>query len=109
MITQTETQSNRIIDEAKQRIIARHPHLANMANMSAEYAARENGVVCLSPTLAHVRNVEGTTYRLTYTQDDGWHCTCPSFLYRPTIINDRRYCKHIIALSIHNKLINGGI
>ena len=114
MITQTETQSNHIIDSdpiqtAASRIAARHPHLADMAYKAAEYVARDNGVMHLSETLVHVRNVAGTTYRLTYTPDDGWQCTCPSFLYRPTIINDRRYCKHIIALSIHNKLINGGI
>lgn len=108
MITQTETQDNRIIDSdpiqtAASRIAARHPHLANMAYAAAEYAARENGVECLSSTLVHVRNVEGTTYRLTYTPDNGWQCACPAFAYRPAVINGRSYCKHIMAMAIRNR------
>jgi len=108
MITQTETQSNHIIDNndpfqlAAARIADRHPHLADMAYAAAEYAARENGVECLSSTLVHVRNIEGTTYRLTYT-DDGWQCTCPAFAYRPAVINGRSYCKHIVTMAIRNR------
>lgn len=111
MIAQTETQSNRSIDSdpiqaAAARIIARHPHLADMAYKAAEYVARDNGVMHLSETLVHVRNVAGTTYRLTYIPDDGWQCTCPAFAYRPAAINGRRYCKHIVAMAIHNR-VNG--
>ena len=113
MITQTETQDNRIIDSdpiqtAASRIADRHPHLANMAYAAATYAARDNGVVHLSETLVHVRNAEGTTYRLTCTPDDGWQCTCPAFSYRPAVINGHRYCKHIMAMAIQNR-VNGGL
>lgn len=111
MITQTETESNCIIDSdpvqaAASRIAARHPQLADMAANAAEYAARENGVDYLSATLVHVRNVEGTTYRLTYAPGDGWQCTCPAFAYRPAVINGHPYCKHIMAMAIYNR-VNG--
>lgn len=108
MITQPATQDlSTTIQTAAARIVYRHPHLADMACKAAEYAERENGVVFLSKTLVHVRNIEGTTYRLTYT-DDGWQCTCPAFGYRPAVINGHRYCKHIMAMAIQNR-VNGGL
>lgn len=108
MITQpaTQTDLSAAIQTAASRIAARHPHLANMAAQAATYAARENGVDCLSSTLVHVRNIAGTTYRLTYTPEDGWQCTCPAFIYRPATINGHSYCKHIMAMAIQNR-VNG--
>lgn len=107
MITQPATQDlSTAIQTAAARIAARHPHLASMADKAAEYAERDNGVLVLSPQLVHVRNVEGTTYRLTYIPDDGWQCTCPAFAYRPAAINGHSYCKHIMAMAIHNR-VNG--
>ena len=91
------------IQTAASRIAAKHPHLADMAAQAATYAARDNGVVHLSETLVHVRNVAGTTYRLTYTSNEGWQCTCPAFSYRPAVINTHRYCKHIMAMAIQNR------
>ena len=109
MITQPATQDlSTAIQTAAARIVYRHPHLADMAYDAATYAARDNGVVHLSETLVHVRNAEGTTYRLTCTPDDGWQCTCPAFGYRPAVITGHRYCKHIMAMAIHER-INGGL
>ncbi|MBK9276517.1 MAG: SWIM zinc finger family protein [Flavobacteriales bacterium] len=79
-----------------------------MADKAAEYAERDNGVLVLSAKLVHVRNAAGTTYRLTYTPDNGWQCTCPAFARRPAVINGRSYCKHIMAMAIHER-INGGL
>lgn len=101
-----QTQTPTPCQTAAARIVYRHPHLADMAYKAAEYAERDNGVLCLSKTLVHVRNVAGTTYILEYTPDDGWQCTCPAFAYRPAMIAGRRYCKHIMAMAIHNR-VNG--
>lgn len=108
MITQTETQSNRIIDEARQRIIARHPKMQQMAEAAAYYVKRDGGITLVAHNVIDVRNRLGVAHRLTHSEA-GWECTCPAWHNTPYMIHDRRYCKHIIALGIHNKLINGGI
>lgn len=105
-LVNTNSDLSAAIQTATARIAYRHPHLADMAYKAAEYVARDNGVMHLSETLVHVRNVAGTTYRLTYTSNEGWQCTCPAFSYRPTVINGHRYCKHIMAMAIHNR-VNG--
>lgn len=108
MITQTEIQSNRtIIDTAKRRIIERHPEMSKMAEAAAYYVNRDGGITVVAYNVIDVRNRLGVTHRLTYGAA-GWECTCPAWRHTPYIIHDHRYCTHIVALSIHSKLINGG-
>lgn len=108
MITQTETESNRIIDAAKRRIIARHPDMKRMTEAAAWYVSRDGGITLVAYNVIDVRDRLGVTHRLTHGEE-GWECTCPAWRHTPYMIHDHRYCEHTVALGIHNKLINGGI
>lgn len=84
--------------EAAARIVTRHPAASQAAARALDLV--EAGHV--APDGRAVRATGGDdAYRLTYVPATGaWLCTCPAFVYRPTIIGGRHYCKHTLARAI---------
>jgi len=89
----TRTMTRETYASAAARIAEKHPSLAGMAAKALDIA--ENGRI---NRLAEAR--------LEFTQGSGWICNCPAFSHRPAVINGHRYCKHLMALAIYNR-VNG--
>ena len=100
MITQTAQET---YTTAAARIAEKHPSLAGMAAKALDIA--ENGRINrLAEARVYVRSTSGREYCLNFTQGRGWICNCPAFSHRPAVINGRRYCKHVMALGIYNRV-----
>jgi hypothetical protein len=100
MITQTTTQET--YSEAAARIAEKHPHLANMA--AHALAIVEAGKVHPTRDGAIVFSEAGRDRYEVAITPDGPTCGCPAFSHRPAVINGRRYCKHLMALGIYNRV-----
>ncbi len=84
------------------RMAARHPHLADLADRAADIA--ENGTIERTATSEwRVVSTSGETYWISQFASGEMLCNCPAFLYRPAVINDRHYCKHIVAQAIYTR------
>lgn len=101
--TQTDGRSQSI-QAAASRIAARRPELAAAADKAAAIVER-GGVARRNRWQVEVTGDRGETYDVQF-DDEGRlvGCTCPAFYYRPVVINDKAFCKHILAVIIERRV-----
>jgi len=92
---------NLAVRAAAVRMAARHPQHTALA--ARALAVAESGRVeydhsdCAKATGSH-----GEVY-LMWLAPDGPQCSCPSWQHRPAVINNHRYCKHLVAWVMLNQ------